>query len=86
MKFRDDIVIAPANGESILVDASGKFKGMIKLNESAAFIASIFEKDTSIEDAIKLMINEYDVDIEKARNDINEFVFKMKEVGLFDEK
>lgn len=83
MKLKEEVIIAPANGETVLVDASGSFKGMIKLNDSAAFIAKLFEEDITIEEAVKKLMAEYEIDEDTAKKAIEGFIEKIKEVGLF---
>ena len=84
MKLREEVIIAPNSDESILVDASGKFKGMIKLNQTASFIATCFQSDISIEEAVNKLMEEYEVDLKTAKDAVESFVNKISEVGLFE--
>ena len=49
MKLKDTFITHMSNGEQILVDASGKFSGIIRNNESAAFIVECLKKETTVE-------------------------------------
>lgn len=44
MKLKDTFITHMSNGEQILVDASGKFSGLIRNNETAAFIVECLKK------------------------------------------
>ena len=83
MKLKEEVIIAPNDDESIMVDASGNFKGMVKLNETASFIASLFYEDISEEEAVDKLIQEYDCDIDEAKEAVKYTISKIKEAGLF---
>lgn len=68
---------------SIIVVPVGKtsleFNGMITLNESGAFFWDCFTNDITVDDAVKMVTDEYDVDEDRARADIEAFVKMLKE-------
>ncbi|MBQ7276231.1 MAG: PqqD family protein [Bacilli bacterium] len=84
MKLREEVIIAPNNDEAIMADASGKFKGMVKLNETAAFIANLFYEDISEEEAVARLISEYECSIDQAKEAVKFTIEKIKEAGLFE--
>lgn len=68
---------------SIIVVPVGKtsleFNGMITLNESGSFFWDCFTNDITVDDAVKMVTDEYDVDEDRARADIEAFVKMLKE-------
>ena len=54
---------------------------MINLNESAAFLWKQLENDTTKEELIKKLTEEYDVDYEKASISVDKFISKLNEIG-----
>ncbi len=79
MKLRKGFTLREIVGENVLV-AEGveniDFDKMIVLNSTAKFLwENLNGKDFTIEDAVELLTNEYDVTAEKAREDV-ELLFK----------
>ena len=73
---------------SIIVVPVGKtsleFNGMITLNESGSFFWDCFTNDITVDDAVKMVTDEYDVDEDRARADIEAFVEMLKENNLLE--
>ncbi len=62
------------------------FTKVVSLNESAAFIwDNIKDKDFSLDDMVKLIMTEYDVDDETARKDCSQLLTQWKEVGYIED-
>lgn len=74
---------------SVVVVPVGKvsrdFNGMITLNGSASFIWDCFCNDITKEDAVRMLTQEYDVDAETAKRDIDAFIEKLKSNNLIEE-
>lgn len=73
---------------SIIVVPVGKtsleFNGMITLNESGSFFWDCFTNDITVDDAVKMITDEYDVDEDRARADIEKFVKMLEENNLLE--
>jgi hypothetical protein len=65
-------------------EKSREFNGMITLNESGSFFWDCFEKDITIDEAVKKITAEYDVDEQTARRDVEKFVEMLKNNDLID--
>lgn len=75
-------------GSNIVVpigNASNEFNGMITLNGSASFFWDCFTKDITIDEAVKLVTDEYEIDAATARADIEAFVDKLKKHNLIED-
>lgn len=64
---------------------SNEFNGMITLNESGSFFWDCLNKNVTVDDVVKMVTDEYDVDAETARKDIVAFVEMLKANDLLDE-
>ena len=73
-----DIVVPVGNAEKI-------FNGMITLNESGAFFWNALLKDTTVDEVVKKVTSEYDVDEERARADVEKFIEQLRENNLIEE-
>lgn len=73
---------------SIIVVPVGKtsleFNGMITLNESGSFFWDCFTNDITVDDAVKMITDEYDVDADRARADIKKFVKMLEDNNLLE--
>ena len=72
-----DIVVPVGNAEKI-------FNGMITLNESGAFFWNALLKDTTVDEVVKKVTSEYDVDESKARTDVEKFINLLRENNLIE--
>ena len=84
MKLKD-VIISEANGEYVAVNMGGSFNGMIKLNETAAFIAEAMQEDTTVEEIAKKLCAEYEIDEATAVKSIEAVVEKLREIGFIEE-
>ena len=85
MKLKDTFITHMSNGEQILVDASGKFSGLIRNNETAAFIVECLKKDTTAEEIVDQMYEEYDASKEVLLKAVNDVVLQLRKARAIDE-
>lgn len=89
MKIKSGFAKRAIAGTNIVVPVGNKskeFNGMITLNDSAAFFWDCFnEKDISVDEAVEMVIGEYDIDEKTARKDIECFIEMLKKNDLIDE-
>ena len=62
-------------------DTAENMNSMINLNETAAFLWRQLESDTTKEEMIKNLTQEYDVDYERASTSVDNFIKKLDEIG-----
>ncbi|MBQ5800337.1 MAG: PqqD family protein [Clostridia bacterium] len=65
-----------------LGEASKEIKGMIKLNETAAFIWKMLEKESSEEEIVSALISEFKATREDAEADLSLFISSLKEAKI----
>lgn len=77
MKIKKGFIIRKVGDENIVVPvgvASKNFHGMVKLNESGAFLWKFFTENHTEEEAVDALLAEYDVQRELAAADVKAFV------------
>ena len=84
MKLKD-VIISEANGEKIAVSVGGSFNGMLKLNETAAFIAELLKEETTVEEAAEKFCGVYEIDKETAIKSVETVAEQFRKVGLIEE-
>ncbi len=88
MKIKSGFAKREIAGSNIVVPVGRQsidFNGMITLNDSAAFFWDCFCNDISIDEAVKMVTEEYDVDSNTAKKDITNFINMLKEHNLIEE-
>ena len=76
-----DLIFAEVEGKGILIDLK---KGMsFYLNETGNLIYRLLQEGKSPEEILKMIVEEYDVEMEEARKDMDEFlgILKSKEIS-----
>ena len=85
MKIKKGFVVREVGGETVVVPVgamSKTFHGMINLNETGAFLWSFFQTEHSVEEGVKALLGEYDVDEEIAKLDVEKFVATLTKNGF----
>lgn len=85
MKVREDLVLREVAGESILIPV-GKIaldiKGMFTLTESGTLLYRKLTEDCTKEDLVQALLGEYEVDREKATEDVDAFLEQLETAGI----
>ena len=88
MILRSEIIISEFEGEFVAVaaeEASEYFHGMIKLNQTGAFITELLKTETTFEEVVSSICEKYNVSEEKARIDAEKIINAYKNVSLLVE-
>ncbi|MBR2133533.1 MAG: PqqD family protein [Eubacterium sp.] len=88
MKINKGFAKREIAGSYIVVPVGKKsleFNGMITLNESGSFMWDCFAEGSTIEEAVKKVTDEYEVDEQTARKDIEKFVSLLKKNNLISD-
>ena len=67
-KIADDYVVVPVGSTAL------DFNGIITLNETGAFLWEKLQAETTVEELVEAMVEEYEVDKETAKTDVEEFI------------
>ena len=86
MKIKEGFELRTICGEHVIVATGLKnidFSKITSLNESAALLwRGLLERDFGIDDMVKILTDEYEVDAETARNDAEAIAKQWQEIGL----
>ncbi len=85
MKIKKGFAKRNIAGSEIVVPIGKKakeFNGMITLNDSGSFLWDCFTRGAEIDEAVKALTDEYDVDEPTARKDVEAFAKMLKDNGL----
>ena len=88
MRLKDGVIFTQVADETIVVtvgEAAEAFRGMIKLNSTGAFIAQRMLQDTTKEELVTALRQEYAVDEETALKAVASIVEKFASVELIKE-
>lgn len=86
MKIKKDFTIQQVGGAFIAVavgETSRTFHGMIRLNETGAFLwKKMAERDCTEEELTDAILGEYEIDRETAAADVHRIVSALVEAGV----
>lgn len=85
MKLKETFITHTTNNEQILVDTSGKFSGIVRNNNTAAFIVDCLKEETSVDEIVDKMVEEYDAPIEDIKEGVNNVLNTLRKIGALDE-
>jgi len=85
MKIVKEFILRDIAGESVLVptgETTQEFNGLITLSETAKIIWENLEKVDSLDEMVALILDEYEIDEETAKNDVIGFVGALLQQGF----
>lgn len=86
MRLKDGFITHETDGEQIMV-ASGKvrFAGLVRSNETAAFIVNSLKTETTKEAIVDAMAAKYDAPKEIIARDVEKILGQLKSIEALDE-
>ena len=87
MKIKKNFILREIAGTYLVVavgEAVKNFNAVINLNETGALLWKALEKGAEEEQLVSLIISEYEVEKEIAREDVSAFIQRLKEANLLD--
>ena len=88
MKIKNGFAKRNIAGSYIVVPVGAaikNFNGMITLNESGSFFWDCLCRETTMDEVVRKVTDEYDVTPERAREDIEKFVKMLQSNNLLDD-
>lgn len=76
MNLEDQVVAVPVGADV------NKFRGVVKLNETSAFIFGLLAEDTTEEAIVDAMEKEYDAPLSVITEDVRKIIAEFEEKGL----
>lgn len=87
MKLKDGFITYSTGDENLLVatgEAGKSFNGIVRNNETAAFIAELLKNEITEEEIVSKLLEEYDVDEKTARKDVKKLLDTFKREGFLE--
>lgn len=87
MKLKDGFITYNTGDENLLVatgEAGKSFNGIVRNNETAAFIAELLKNEITEDEIVNKILGEYDVDEKTARKDVKKLLDTFKREGFLE--
>lgn len=87
MKIKQGFVMRDVAGQAVAIatgEASKSFHGMVKLNDTGAFIWNGIEKGLGETEIAEQLAASYDVEVGQALKDVESFIARMRDAGLVE--
>ena len=87
MKLSKDLLTHTTRGEHYVISTGdARFKGLIKSNETAAFIVECLKTDTTEKEVTDRIMAQYSgVERQTVENDVAEVIEKLRSIGALEE-
>jgi len=85
LKLKFDIEIMEMDDKSVAVpvgDGAENFHGILKVNESAAFILNLLKEDTTEEAIVDAILNNYAGERETVASYVKNYIAKLRDADL----
>ena len=87
MKIKEGFALRKIAGEDIVIPIGNNiadFNGVVRLNESAAFLWKKLQEEIIKDDLIKALIKEYKIDEDLAIKDVEQFINILEQNKVID--
>ena len=84
MKLKDTFVTQEMDGEQVMVEAGGGFSGMVRSNQSAAFIIDQLKAETTKEGILDAMCKNFAAPRAVMAEDVDMVLANLKKIGALD--
>lgn len=86
MKLKKGFLIHEIDGQQVMVSAGmTQFSGLIRSNQTAAFIVNSLKKETSKEAIVDAMAKKYDAPRKRIETDVEKILNQLRGIGVIDE-
>lgn len=88
VKLKQGFITQDYHGEQLMVQAGnarGTFHGLVRSNETAAFIVNCLKQETSEAEIVEALTETYEVDEERASADVRRILDKLRGIGAIEE-
>lgn len=87
MKLKEGFITYNTGDENLLVatgEAGKSFNGIVRNNETAAFIAELLKNEITEEEIVNRILDTYDVDENTAKKDVRKLLDTFKREGFLE--
>ena len=87
MKIKKGFVLRKLKDQNLVVavgEAAKSFHGMIRLNETGAFLWEELKEEKTKADLVQCLMEAYEIDETRAKNGVEKFLMLLKDVECID--
>ena len=84
MRLRQGFITQDFHGQQLMVaagPAAKVFHGIVRSNETAAFIVDLLKEETTRDGIVEAILREYDVDRASAERDVDGILEQLQKIG-----
>lgn len=86
MKLSDKFITHMSNNKQVLVSTDRNiFSGLVRSNETAAYIVNLLEEETTREEVVNKMMSDYEASREDIERNVDKVLDTLRSVGALDE-
>lgn len=88
MRIKDDLMLRQISEDWIIVpmgERLSEFNGIMKINETGAFLWKLLEEGATKEVLVDQLVNEYEIGNEFAREEVRTFLGKLYQIHVLEE-
>ncbi len=85
MKIKESFITHKNKDDYMMIDASGKFAGLIHSNATTAFIVECLRNETTREEIIAKMLDKYDATESDVEEAVDKVIGALNSIGAIDE-
>lgn len=88
MKLKEGFITQDYHDEQLMVRVGrgeGEFYGLVRSNETAAFIVNCLKRQTSEAEIVRALMDAYEVDAGRAAADVEKILDKLRGIGALEE-
>ncbi len=86
MKLKENYIVQEIDGEQFMVPVGGEaFSGIVRSNETAAFIVDCLKEETTMDAIVDRMCAEYDAPREMIAADVAEIINTLRGIHALEE-
>ncbi|MCE7699882.1 MAG: PqqD family protein [Methanobacterium paludis] len=88
MKLKDGFITHDSDGEQIMVavgDAADKFHGLVRSNETAAFIIDCLKQESTEEQIVDAVLWKFDAARHVVTKDVHNIITDLRKIGAIHE-
>ncbi len=88
VKIKNGFLLREIAGTPVIIPVGERvieFKGMLMPNETGSFIWKKLLSDITYDDLLSAILEEYDVDENMARDDLDAFLAEVRSIGAIEE-
>lgn len=88
MKIKNGYILRTIGAVHIIIPAGERvieFKGMMSLNDTGAFLWNSMGSQVTEEELVQMLLAEYPVDTDTAKEDVAQFVQSVRKAGALEE-